>query len=102
MPADFAWREKDAILENQHWAYDIGALDLATDLAKHFQSYLLYAKYSRLLLDVNRVVVSNSMFRENTQKEEFIDMNNALSDEDKIRRMQLYYIPFYQGLSRKL
>lgn len=64
LPYGMSWGQGEEALEGQHWASDIGALDLTLILAKHYKTFALYAQYSRLALDVNRVLVSKSMLRE--------------------------------------
>lgn len=76
LPPSMSWG-KDKDLQDMHWACDIGALDLAMDLAKYYKTYLVYPEYSRLLLDVNRVVVSKSMFREEIEKDHPIGFNQS-------------------------
>lgn len=77
LPTDMDWG-KDHELKDQHWACDIGALDLAFYLAKYYKTFLVYPEYSRLLLDVNRVVVSKSMFREEIEKDKPVHFNQSI------------------------
>lgn len=79
LPAELSWAKGEESLEDQHWASDIGALDLATFLTKHYKTYLVYAEYSRLALDVNRVVVSKSMMRENLEADRKLSFNTSTS-----------------------
>jgi predicted N-formylglutamate amidohydrolase len=76
LPPDMSWG-LDEPLRDMHWASDIGALDLAFYLGKYYQTYVVYPEYSRLLLDVNRVVVSKSMFREETEKDKPVHFNQS-------------------------
>jgi predicted N-formylglutamate amidohydrolase len=76
LPTDMSWGD-DKELQNMHWACDLGALDLAIYLAKLYKTYLVYPEYSRLLLDVNRVVVSKSMFRTELDKDHPIGFNQS-------------------------
>jgi predicted N-formylglutamate amidohydrolase len=48
---------------NTHWAIDIGALKLAASLSSDNFSAVVWAKYSRLLCDVNRTPGISTVFR---------------------------------------
>jgi len=48
---------------NDHWGYDIGAFQMADALAKELKCVFVHSLYSRLLLDPNRSIVSDSLFR---------------------------------------
>lgn len=51
-------------IQNTHWASDLGAADFARELAEEVKSPLLLSQVSRLLIDVNRPVESDTLCRE--------------------------------------
>ena len=98
LPEGYSWTESD--LENfkdKHWAIDIGALDLARALAKHYKSSVVYSKYCRLLIDVNRAPGNESLFRAKGDGIR-VDLNKGISLEEKKKRQEKYYLPYWHAL----
>lgn len=54
----------DTTMLSTHWAYDIGALQMARILAKTLEAPLLYTTVTRLVVDCNRSIGSNELFSE--------------------------------------
>jgi predicted N-formylglutamate amidohydrolase len=54
----------DTTILSTHWAYDIGALQMARILAKTLEAPLLYTTVTRLVVDCNRSIGSNELFSE--------------------------------------
>lgn len=54
----------DTAMLSTHWAYDIGALQMARILAKTLEAPLLYTTVTRLVVDCNRSIGSNELFSE--------------------------------------
>jgi predicted N-formylglutamate amidohydrolase len=50
-------------LQYQHWGVDIGAEEVAVNLANRFASPVLIARVSRLLIDYNRPLSSDTLIR---------------------------------------
>lgn len=71
-------------LLNTHWGYDIGALDLANSLKK-MADFHQFAKYSRLVIDLNRSLHHRNAFS-------FITKNLASTMKEMI--MVKYYEPY--------
>ncbi len=78
---------------HKHIAWDIGALDTAKILADILDAPLIYANYSRLLLDLNRELTAHDSI---VGKSEDIEItgNLSLSDSERLQRQQLY-APFH-------
>lgn len=55
----------DKIILNTHWGYDPGSLDISKKLAKDSNLLLIYPNFSRLILDPNRSLLSNTLIRTN-------------------------------------
>ncbi len=52
----------DTTILSTHWAYDIGALQMARILGKTLGAPLLYTSVTRLVVDCNRSIGSNELF----------------------------------------
>lgn len=83
---------------SSHIAWDPGALELSTQLAKMLDATLCYQRYSRLLYDCNRPPESPSAIPEKSEVYE-IPGNRNLSARERDQRIETFYRPFQQGLS---
>jgi predicted N-formylglutamate amidohydrolase len=64
LPRQWAHSDEDLQrLKNTHWEYDIGSLAFAEECFGRFESALVYARFSRLLVDPNRPLTSDTLFR---------------------------------------
>lgn len=80
-----------------HIAWDIGAADMARDLAEAFGAPLVLAGYSRLVIDCNRnpthetsvLPVSDGIA---------VPGNEKLSDEDRQRRVSEIFQPYHDAI----
>lgn len=76
-----------------HRGYDLGALDLAKAFEARYDTSLSYVETSRLIVDCNRSIGSNSLFSSWT---------SSLSAEEKQEILQKYYIPYRQSFQQKI
>lgn len=84
---------KPAYLE-QHIAYDIGARQVAMRLADFFDAPLLLARYSRLVVDLNRHLHDPSLIAECSDGID-IPGNLNLTNEMQARRINNYFHPYH-------
>lgn len=87
VPADFQklFLNKKKILSS-HRGLDIGAAALARHLATEFNAPLIEGKYSRLLIDLNRSLDSETLFSEFTE---------GLSELEKQKLIRDYHLPHW-------
>lgn len=78
-----------------HWAYDIGAKDISLDIAEEIRALLICTNFSRLILDPNRGILSNTLIRENVEVDVELDVNKNANREERIN---LFYVPYYNTL----
>jgi len=98
LPDEYSWTENDMRhFVNEHWGYDIGAYNMAEALAKEFKCVFVHSLYSRLLLDPNRSIVADSLFRKSGDGHE-IDLNRDITYEEEQLRIQKFYIPYFEAL----
>lgn len=81
-----------------HAAWDIGAADMAREMARLLDAPLVAAGVSRLVYDLNRPLESNSAIPE---KSEIFDVpgNLGLSEADRRDRFEKLHVPFHAQLS---
>lgn len=101
LPEGYAWPEGDRRLIDTHWAVDLGARDLTLELAEAIDAPAVLARYSRLLIDLNRPEVSDTLFRA-TADGEPVHLNHDLSDDERALRLSRYHTPFHDTVDREL
>jgi len=98
LPDEYSWTEHDERhFVNEHWGYDIGAFQMADALAAELKCVFVHSLYSRLLIDPNRTLVADTLFRKNGDGEE-VDINKDLTYEEEQKRIKKFYIPYYEAL----
>jgi len=84
-----------------HIAWDIGAADIARDLAERFDARLLLAGYSRLIIDANRALddpTSIPVLGEGT----VVPANRGLGEADAAARAETFYWPYHRAVDAAL
>jgi len=98
LPEGYIWTENDrTYFADQHWGYDPGSLDMALYLAKELKCVVVYSLYSRLLLDVNRNITADTLFRKNGDGQ-IIDLNKDITYEEEQKRIIKYHHSYYSAL----
>lgn len=99
LPAPWEWPQADRRLVGTHWAWDIGAAQLAQELNEDLGGTLLLSRFSRLLIDPNRPLESDTLFRQVAEGRP-VELNQDLRPADIERRISGYWRPYHQALSR--
>jgi len=98
LPEGYTWSESDrAHFVDEHWGWDKGSLDAALHIAKELKCVLVHSLYSRLLLDVNRDLPSDTLFRVSGDGRE-VDLNRNIDEEEEETRINKYYLSYYKAL----
>ncbi len=63
LPSGFAWPPEDLWLCGTHWAFDLGAAALTRELAEQLGAGAVLAGFSRLVVDPNRPLDSDTLVR---------------------------------------
>jgi len=89
LPRPWSWHAEDEWLRGTHWAADLGAAELARDLAEEWGATAVLARFSRLLADPNRPEDSPELVRTVAEGRE-IAMNRAVDARERARRVALW------------
>ncbi|MEE8556938.1 MAG: N-formylglutamate amidohydrolase [Myxococcota bacterium] len=80
-----------------HIAWDVGALQVATRLARSLQAPLHKGEYSRLLVDLNRGEESSRLIRRVSDGHP-IPFNRGLTPDEADRRIRLFHRPYRRAI----
>jgi predicted N-formylglutamate amidohydrolase len=101
---------KEIAYENSHWAYDPGAKDITLDLSEQAKVLSIYSNFSRLIIDPNRSLLSETLIRRFIEKDIELEMNQKCKNHyfkivdvlDRDKRIEIYYCPYYKILREVL
>ncbi|MFK7984873.1 MAG: N-formylglutamate amidohydrolase [Sandaracinaceae bacterium] len=99
MPDGYAWPAADRRLVDTHWAYDLGALELASELAGSFSAREVSSRFSRLLIDPNRPEDSPTLFRADAEGGP-VALNQDVSKTERARRIEGLWRPYHAAVDR--
>ncbi len=100
LPLPWAWPSEDAWITTTHWAYDLGAADLARELAAHTGAGAVIAGFSRLLVDPNRPLDSDGLCRRRAEGRE-VALNRDIDAVDREARVA-YWRTYHDAVEAML
>ena len=86
---------------NRHIARDNGCREVVLKLAKKLNYFAIMGKYSRLLIDLNRRPEEEELIVTISDKT-VIPGNQNISVEEKEKRLQKYYKPYYEAIEKQI
>jgi len=92
------WPESDRWLVDTHWASDIGAAAFTRRVASLTNAPAVLSKFSRLLIDPNRPLDSDTLFRQNADGQQ-VHLNEGLLEADRQQRIDRFYHPYHAAVS---
>jgi predicted N-formylglutamate amidohydrolase len=97
LPEPWTWPEEDRWLVETHWASDIGAAAFTRRVARLMNAPAILSRFSRLLIDPNRPLDADTLFRTNADGKT-VHLNRALLDADRQRRIDEFYQPYHAAV----
>ena len=83
---------------NDHIGWDIGALAVAKALADKIDAPLIYSNYSRLLIDLNRILDNPGLIPSISENHQIVG-NQNLNEEERNTRINAFYTPFHDAVT---
>ena len=83
---------------SSHWLSDPGALDITKELARLTKSNFVASKFSRILIDVNRPLSSETLIRKWADGKEIV--MNRIGEKERLERIKNYYEPYHAELAK--
>ena len=99
VPAGWRLPDEDLWIEQTHWAWDPGAAPLVRALVDRIGGGAVLARFTRLLVDPNREVAAQDLFRPAAEGRE-LGLNRELSAGERKRRIDELYWPFHRAVTR--
>lgn len=97
LPGLWDWHEDDQHLIDTHWASDIGAAAFTRRLASLLDAPAVLSEFSRLLVDPNRPLDSETLFRREAEGRP-VQLNASLDEQDRKRRLDGLYHPYHDAV----
>ncbi|KPK13746.1 MAG: hypothetical protein AMJ62_14560 [Myxococcales bacterium SG8_38] len=97
LPEPWRWPEEDRWLVDTHWASDIGAAAFTRRVARLMNAPAILSRFSRLLIDPNRPLDADTLFRTNADGKK-VHLNEALLDAERQRRIDRFYHPYHSAV----
>lgn len=94
LPEPWFWPEADRRLVEMHWAYDLGIAEVTRRLAAATGSPAVLSRFSRLLIDPNRPVDSDTLLRGIADGQP-VALNQGVTAADRAERIARYYEPYH-------
>lgn len=101
LPAPFEWPVEDQRLCGTHWAYDLGAREVAFELAARLRAPCVASRFTRLLVDPNREEHHKDLFRA-VAEGATVRLNATLSEAERAERIARYYRPYHEAVDAVL
>jgi predicted N-formylglutamate amidohydrolase len=67
--------EKEKAILDTHWGYDPGSKDFGLELSEKAEIFSIYSNFSRLILDPNRSIISQTLIRDTVEKNVKLSFN---------------------------
>ena len=98
LPDPWTWPEADRWLVDTHWASDIGAGAFTRRVARLMNAPAVLSRFSRLLIDPNRSLDSDTLFRQNADGHQ-VQLNESLLEAERQQRIERFYQPYHAAVS---
>ncbi|MCB9598044.1 MAG: N-formylglutamate amidohydrolase [Sandaracinaceae bacterium] len=102
MPDGWAWPDADRRLVGTHWAYDLGARELALELAARMGAGAVLSRFSRLIIDPNRPEDSPTLFRKEAEGLPVHLNTTHLDDREAERRIESLLRPYHRVVDERV
>jgi len=98
LPEPWTWPEEDRWLVDTHWASDLGAAAFTRRVTRLMNAPAVLSRFSRLLIDPNRPLDADTLFRQNADGKR-VHLNESLLEEERKRRIDRFYLPYHAAVS---
>ena len=97
LPEPWRWPEADRWLVDTHWASDIGAGAFTRRVAGLMNAPAVLSKFSRLLVDPNRPLDSDTLFRQSADGRQ-VHLNEIMLETERQERIDRFYEPYHAAV----
>lgn len=97
LPEPWRWPDEDRWLVETHWASDIGAAAFTRRVARLMNAPAVLSRFTRLLIDPNRPLRADSLFRQNADGRT-VHLNESLLEAERQDRIDRFYVPYHAAV----
>jgi predicted N-formylglutamate amidohydrolase len=97
LPSPWSWHPDDDWIRTTHWASDLGAAKLTTELAGTLDAAAVMARYTRLLVDPNRAEHDPTLVRTEADGRP-VRLNTTVPQEELERRLNGLHRPYHAAV----
>ena len=101
LPEAYGTLGLDASAFGTHIAYDIGATDVTRALAESFRAPAILARWSRLLIDLNRGADDPTLIMKLSDGR-IVPGNRCVDDAESQNRIARYYAPYHDAIESEI
>ena len=96
LPDPWIWPKEDQWLVGTHWSWDIGVDEFCRLLANTTGCSAILARFSRLLIDVNRDLGAPTLIRKQADGR-IIKLNHEVSEDEMRSRIENYWLKYHDA-----
>lgn len=97
LPPPYRWASEDLCWVGTHWSYDLGAAALTEKLSARLGASALWSRFSRLLVDPNRLPSASSFIPESIEGQALV-LNGELNAPEVAYRSESLYRRYHDAL----
>ncbi len=96
MPPGWSWPDEDRWLVDTHWASDLHITPFVQAMHRRLGAPAVLSQFSRLLIDPNRPLDSDTLFRDEAEGRA-VRLNQGLTRDECTRRIDGLYRPYHHA-----
>jgi len=99
LPSPWKWPVEDEWITRTHWCVDIGAAEMCRTLSERTGCSAVLAGFSRLLIDANRDLESDTLLRSHADGKP-VYLNQNIADDELQTRIEKYWKVYHSAASQ--
>ena len=101
LPEPWKWPPADEWVASTHWAFDLGARELAQEIGTHLGGTLVLSRFSRLLVDPNRPLEAPDLIVEVAEGKR-LEINCDLLPAEREQRVERLWRAYHATVDHQL
>ena len=105
IPREYSYLGLETEVIDSHISFDLGAEEIASNLSKKLNCFVVSSEYSRLLIDLNRGVDDPTLIMKISDRKKItgnLSVKFNLTDIERKKRIRDFYNPYHSSISEIL